>query len=369
MIAGKRLGPKLEQLSQDFLQFDGNPQGIRILTRLQGRTKGERKDYGMDLTYSQILTALKYPRGPLDPSTKWEKKPGFFESERSRVEPAWTFFEFDSREQRRFPLAYIVEAADDISYCIGDMEDGIDRSILSPRTLFDELKNWIKEAKHENPLDKLREKAKECWESLNPPNLEAVRAEASNAEIAKDIFMEFKTDFTTAMIAEAARAYGDGSSPAIRNGECQSLLDNSDAADLLATLKGIARKFLYPADKVQRPFMAGMKVAQGILEEYSRLLCLPYEHFSVLRETYRSSNREKVSNEKLETLLPLLDLLPAHYLDVYDAALTEEAQMKRWGPETWELYCRAHLVVDYLAGMTDDYAFRIFQLFSGARLG
>ena len=57
---------KLQQLVQDFIQFDGNPQGTRILTRLQGRTQEERRQYGMDLTYSQVLTALKYPRGPLD---------------------------------------------------------------------------------------------------------------------------------------------------------------------------------------------------------------------------------------------------------------------------------------------------------------
>jgi dGTP triphosphohydrolase len=49
--------------------------------------------------------------------------------------------------------------------------------------------------------------------------------------------------------------------------------------------------------------------------------------------------------------------------------LDDKAQGNKWGEEAWELYCRTHLVVDYLAGMTDDYAFRIFQLFSGARLG
>jgi dGTPase len=75
--------PILRQLVKDFLHFDGNPQGTRILTRLQGRTAKERDEFGMDLTYSQILTTLKYPRGPKDDAVRW-KKAGFFESERSK---------------------------------------------------------------------------------------------------------------------------------------------------------------------------------------------------------------------------------------------------------------------------------------------
>jgi dGTPase len=80
---------KLKILVEDFLQFDGNPQGTRILTRLQGITKNDRNLYGVDLAFSQILTALKYPRGPKDVPSRWKNKPGFFESERPRVKKAW----------------------------------------------------------------------------------------------------------------------------------------------------------------------------------------------------------------------------------------------------------------------------------------
>ena len=96
-IAGERSkDKKLQQLVKDFIQFDGNPQGTRILTRLQGRTQEERREYGMDLTYSQVLTALKYPRGPSDDRGKW-KKAGFFESERLKIELAWKEFGSTSR--------------------------------------------------------------------------------------------------------------------------------------------------------------------------------------------------------------------------------------------------------------------------------
>ena len=168
------------------------------------------------------------------------------------------------------------------------------------------------------------------------------------------------------MIEEAARLYDDGGSEDIRHGTRLGLLDNSDADYLLETLKDIARRFLYPADRVQRPFLAGLKVIHGILDEYSTLLHLTQERFALLRNAWRSSDRGAVRAQELETLLPLLDGLPPHYLDVYDSTVIDDASVRKWGKEAWEWFCRAHLVVDYLSGMADDFAYGTYQVISGA---
>jgi dGTPase len=357
-IAGQRAKDKnLHELVLDFKQFDGNPQGTRILTRLQGRTSEDRRFYGMNLMYSQILTALKYPRGPRDGTARW-KKAGFFESERPKIELAWKEFGFDFQAQRRFPLAYLVEAADDISYCMSDMEDGIDQGILSPSQFFDGIQNWIQKRNPSPSLASLRDTARLCRKN----------ARTSDPAKAKDHFTVFKTVFTGTMIAEAARVYGNGASQDIRDGTRPGLLDGTDADDLLENLKGVARRFLYPADKVQRPFLAGRKITHGILDEYSELLKLPQEPFALLRNSWRSSDRVAVLSQGLETLLPLLDSLPPHYLDVYDSTAGDKDSVKKWGKETWEWFCRAHLIVDYLSGMSDDFAYRTYQAISGARL-
>jgi dGTPase len=360
--AGKELASNknLKVLIKDFEQFDGNPQGMRILTRLQGLTKERRTLYGMDLTFSQVLTALKYPRGPKDTRSRWEKKPGFFESERPRVEKAWNALGFGP--DRRFPLAYLVEAADDISYCISDVEDGIDQGILTVRDFFNELQVWIERRKPKKPaLSDLREKAKKQSDDAKKHPAEA-----------KDHFMDFKVYFTRTMIQEAAKAYGEGSSPDVRDGSRFGLLDGTDAEDLLKTLKGVAKKFLYIDEKVQRPFLAGLRIVHGILDQYGELLKLNRERFALLRKAWKSADRDAVHKENLQTLLPLLDRLPAHYLDVYDSAIDRKYQesaglMKVWGEESWEWFSRAHLIVDYVSGMTDDFAYRSYQVISGAR--
>jgi dGTPase len=352
---------KLKVLVEDFLQFDGNPQGTRILTRLQGLTKNDRNLYGMDLTFSQVLTALKYPRGPKNVPSIWENKPGFFESERPRIHKAREALGF--AEHRRFPLAYLVEAADDISYCISDMEDGIDQGVFTVRDFFSEIQPWIANTNPKPPgLLKLRENARKRSE-----------AATKNPAEAKDHFMLFKTDFSRTMIEEAAKAYADGGATDIRDGSRHGLLDETDADDLLETLKGVARKRLYIEDKVQRPFLAGLRIVHGILDQYGELLGLTRQDFDVLRKAWKSDDRKEVHKRKLHTLLPLLDRLPAHYLDVYDSLLDKKIEesvdlMKEWGDDAWEWFCRAHLIVDYLSGMTDDFAYRSYQVISGARL-
>ena len=353
----------LKVLVKDFLQFDGNPQGTRILTRLQGITKNDRNLYGMDLTFSQVLTALKYPRGPKDVPSIWENKPGYFESERPRIEKARKALGF--AEHQRFPLAYLVEAADDISYCISDMEDGIDQRVFTVGDFFRELEPWIANKNPKPPaLVKLREKARERSDGAK---------NAQDSGEAKDHFMRFKADFSRTMIEEAANAYADGSAPDIRDGSRHGLLDKTDADDLLETLKGVARKRLYIEDKVQRPFLAGLRIVHGILAEYGELLKLTRQNFALLRDAWKSDDRKEVQKRKLDTLLPLLDQLPSHYLDVYDSLLDKDIPesvnlMKQWGEDAWEWFCRAHLVVDYLSGMTDDFAYRSYQVISGAKL-
>ncbi len=39
----------------------------------------------------------------------------------------------------RFPLTYIMEAADDISYCIADLEDAVEKNIFSVEQLYDHM--------------------------------------------------------------------------------------------------------------------------------------------------------------------------------------------------------------------------------------
>ena len=113
------------QQFQDLCDFEGNANGFKILCENKDGIPG-----GLRLSYATLGAFTKYPKGsvPLNPSSHIkDKKFGFFE-------PQNVFFQEVAEELGmkksdneffRHPLAFLVEAADDICYTLIDFEDGI----------------------------------------------------------------------------------------------------------------------------------------------------------------------------------------------------------------------------------------------------
>lgn len=94
----------------DFLEFDGNPQGIRIVTKLQRNND----EFGLNLTKTTLAAYLKYVRTsgvkPEEVKSPFVKKCGYFSTEADIIVSVWAEFGYGSPQ--RYPLAYIMEAAD-----------------------------------------------------------------------------------------------------------------------------------------------------------------------------------------------------------------------------------------------------------------
>ncbi len=123
-----------EKQYQDLIDFEGNANGFKILTESREGISG-----GLRLSYATLGAFMKYPKESLPKKpTKAiaDKKFGFFQSEKD------FFLEVTSelgliktgKENNiafcRHPLAYLVEAADDICYTIIDFEDGINMGLV-----------------------------------------------------------------------------------------------------------------------------------------------------------------------------------------------------------------------------------------------
>ena len=123
----------------DFDSFEGNAQGFRILTKLEMyREKG-----GMQLTCPTLAAFTKYPRESFIPkpilngySGRSVKKHGFFQAEKDLFNEVAETVGLIRRDNgavwwSRHPLAFLVEAADDICYSIVDVEDGYRMEYIS----------------------------------------------------------------------------------------------------------------------------------------------------------------------------------------------------------------------------------------------
>jgi dGTPase len=112
----------------DYAQFEGNAQGLRILTKLQNW----RNSGGLRLTYATLATFTKYPRTSdataLIKHDAAARKFGIFQSETEIFSDIASETGLIQRGDQpywcRHPLTYLVEAADDICYKVIDIEDG-----------------------------------------------------------------------------------------------------------------------------------------------------------------------------------------------------------------------------------------------------
>lgn len=122
------LGHIDERMMTDLKFFDGNPQGFRVLTRLQQEDEG-----GMQLTAATLATFSKYPWPVSDARAGTKVKFGYFGSERPLFDEvaACTGLTAMQCGWARHPLAFLVEAADDICYSILDIEDGVRLNLVT----------------------------------------------------------------------------------------------------------------------------------------------------------------------------------------------------------------------------------------------
>lgn len=91
------------------------------------------------------------------PVAKSEKKAGYFKSEEAQIEKAYRLIGWP--KGFRYPLTYIMEAADDISYCLSDVSDAIAKGIITPAEFLKEFHEmWEqKYGREEIPVKSLAE--------------------------------------------------------------------------------------------------------------------------------------------------------------------------------------------------------------------
>jgi dGTPase len=330
---------RMIELVEDFKQFDGNPQGLRMILR-----RRDRDSYGLNLTYTSILSLIKYVRSPVEIGTDdLSKKPGYFESEKAIVLQMKA--DLAMKSNGRYPLAYIMEAADDIAYCISDIEDGIEKGVITTRQFFDELDSeWNNDE----------------WNNARATNIFPMGDLGTSSED-KLKFFNFKTSYTRESIQRAKQRFLENFE-ALLEGRVGNLFPrNSEEAQAFECLKRIARRRLFRSPEAENPELAGYEIVTGLLEKLSDLLECTSEQFDILLAG--RNDPSKLSRKGLDYQWRLFNKLPKNHVAVYEDLIKEFPRK-----EFPEWYFRAHLVTDYVSGMTDGYALELYQLLNGIRL-
>lgn len=225
----------------DLCSFEGNANGLKILTESKAGTPG-----GLRLSYATLGAFIKYPKASLPhrPTTHVaHKKYGFFQAQKS-------FFDslsqdlglVDRKTVHRHPLAYLVEAADDICYTIIDFEDGIHLGWIEEEYALEYLINLVKEDMDTLKYSKLKQRSQ---------RLGYLRALAINSLIkdAEKIFSENEADILNG------------------NFDC-ALLEKSQYKAQIADIINLSVQKIYCSDEVIQKEIVGYKVITALLDAF-----------------------------------------------------------------------------------------------------
>lgn len=134
---------------QDLIDFEGNANGFSVLTGTRPGIEG-----GLRISYATLGAFMKYPKEslPKKPTKNIaDKKYGFFQNDKAFFEDVAGELGLIANKTgddigfERHPLAYLVEAADDICYTIIDFEDGINLGLVSEDYALEYLIKLVKD--------------------------------------------------------------------------------------------------------------------------------------------------------------------------------------------------------------------------------
>jgi dGTPase len=134
---------------QDLIDFEGNANGFSVLSSSRPGIEGSLR-----LTYAVLGAFMKYPKEslPKKPTKNIsDKKYGFFQSDKDFFTEVATELGMIPNKTgndigfERHPLAFLVEAADDICYTIIDFEDGINLGLVSEDFALEYLIKLVKD--------------------------------------------------------------------------------------------------------------------------------------------------------------------------------------------------------------------------------
>jgi dGTPase len=267
-----------------------------------------------------LLSSVKYP-------WKLENKPpdatkiGLFSSDWQSYCDACE--KLDWTPGKPFPFMLLMDTADEIAYSMSDLEDGLEKGIITMRDLQDEF------GKERLPTTNIKE------------------------------MIPFKTRVINEAVEEAAHSFCHQLGQILEGDKFFLINKTSDIHHFLKKVKNFARKKIYADRSAEQIELAGRSVIRGLLNHFGSLICSkpdqPFPENDFL--SLINNNSDTIKQRELDFELRLFRRLPISYREKYND-----------GARGTESLRRSHLILDFISGMTDDFALETYQILEGIRI-
>ncbi len=309
-------GPQVEP---DFSEFDGNAQTFRLLTRLQVLND----EFGLNLTVGTLAALIKYPSVYGSGTKRGFKKFGIFQSESGIVREVWDQTGLEAGI--RHPLAYVMEACDDIAYSVIDAEDTVKKGYASFYDLMDSLESF----------DKTDAVITKVVTAARAKNSEYKQDKTLSSRELNDISMQmFRVKAIAEMVGEATRVFVE-QLPKMMDGSIDpgfELIPNSTCRGLHRATKEFDLRHGFQNKEVLRLELRGNSYIKGMMGML-----------------WRSIRKADMPNCPFERYL--FGAISENYRRVYDAFGKSD-------------YAQCQLLCDVVSGMTESYLVKKHREFS-----
>ena len=293
----------------DIINFEGNANAFRLLAhQFIGRRKG-----GFAMTYSTLASIVKYPYASILANGK--HKFGFFDSEApifARIADELGIIRLSASDEPlryvRYPLVWLVEAADDICYLLMDLEDAHKLKLISTEKTVALMMNFIE------PSD--REHAHSILNMVTDVN--------EQVSYLRSKLVGILIDECTQVFLENQNAILEGSF----TGSLINHISNTPK-NAYAECAELSKEKIYRSRDVLEVELAGFRIISTLLDLMIEAVQNPEREYSKLLIN-RVSSQYDINAE-----------------DIYNRILA---------------------VLDYISGMTDVYALDIYRKINGNSL-
>ncbi len=317
------------QMREDFYHFEGNAQALRLVTKLHYLVD----DCGMNLTYALLSTIIKYPGSSIEINPHSgdirTKKMGYYYADTAVFE---RIQKTTGTYGMRNPLTFILEAADDIAYKTADIEDAYIKGFLSYHELYKALEELEKDTppvgkEGVHPLAILKQQYKRGCEK-QVVNIESyaiknwvVRIQGCAVNCVTDSFINH---------------YHEIMAGTYKN----DLFWDTEVQQVMEVLGQLAYKKVFSSEEIYR-----LEMKESIILNYLMELFI---HAILKHDTDQMNAMEK----------RVFSLISENYINTYRIQSKGKSEVEK-------LYLRLLLVTDYICGMTDSYALRLYQEIKG----
>ncbi|MGB5943592.1 MAG: dNTP triphosphohydrolase [Leeuwenhoekiella sp.] len=245
---------------QDLTHFEGNANGFHLLNQHRQGAPG-----GLRLSYATLGAFTKYPKESLPhrPTKQVaDKKYGYFQEDKAMFEEVADELGLNlhntSEEKRyaRHPLAFLVEAADDICYTIIDFEDGINLGLIPEEFALEYLIKLIGKSIKNSVYSTL---------GTTTDRLAYLRSLAINT-----------------LIQEAVSIFMDNEEAILNGSFDKALLDKSSYGAQINDIKSISVEKIYNSPEVIEKEIAGYEILDTLLDIRCSLLKGKHNHYQQL---------------------------------------------------------------------------------------